>query len=106
MKFYRKAAHIDQRNKAYGIYRKARRERTITKLPCLICGDNESIAHHEDYAFPLALLWLCSTHHRHIHSWRTNRTDGTPNKTIAAEIAQVILAHQELLNETAHGTQS
>lgn len=39
----------------------------IEKLPCQICGNIKSNAHHEDYSKPLEIIWLCATHHREIH---------------------------------------
>lgn len=39
----------------------------ITKLPCSICGNIESEAHHEDYDKPLDVIWLCREHHLELH---------------------------------------
>lgn len=39
----------------------------IIKQPCLVCGDNQSIAHHDDYSKPLEVLWLCELHHKLRH---------------------------------------
>lgn len=40
----------------------------IEKQPCSICGEKASVAHHEDYAKPLDVVWLCRPHHaaRHV----------------------------------------
>jgi hypothetical protein len=54
----RRAAHIAVGN--------ALRDGVLTKLPCLICGD-ESEAHHPDYSRPLDVVWLCSSHHKEAH---------------------------------------
>lgn len=40
----------------------------ITKQPCEECGDEKSEAHHDDYAKPLEVRWLCRTHHRRWHA--------------------------------------
>lgn len=42
----------------------------IVKLPCLICGDEKSEAHHPSYArdMRLCVTWLCSKHHNEIHN--------------------------------------
>ncbi len=40
----------------------------IQKLPCQICGDIKSQAHHEDYAKPLEVIWLCQKHHNDVHN--------------------------------------
>jgi hypothetical protein len=36
----------------------------IEKLPCLVCGDENSEAHHPDYDKPADVVWLCKAHHR------------------------------------------
>lgn len=41
----------------------------LVRMPCEICGKDSSVhAHHEDYNFPLDVIWLCQKHHRWIHS--------------------------------------
>ena len=35
----------------------------ILKQPCIICGNEKSQAHHEDYSLPLDVVWYCHTHH-------------------------------------------
>jgi len=41
----------------------------IKRLPCEICGKTDAQGHHEDYAKPMDLKFLCARHHadRHIH---------------------------------------
>jgi hypothetical protein len=41
----------------------------IIKKPCEVCGKEKVQGHHEDYAKPYDLVWLCVRHHqdRHIH---------------------------------------
>lgn len=39
----------------------------LVRLPCSICGDIKSDAHHEDYTKPLDVVWLCVTHHKLLH---------------------------------------
>lgn len=39
----------------------------LIKKPCVVCGDRDSCAHHEDYAKPLCVVWLCRKHHRERH---------------------------------------
>ena len=44
------------------------RDGKLFKEPCCICGSNEKIhAHHDDYAKPLNVRWLCAAHHRQWH---------------------------------------
>ncbi len=40
----------------------------VTKMPCEICGAKDSHGHHDDYAKPLSVRWLCDTHHNEWHS--------------------------------------
>lgn len=39
----------------------------VTKSPCVICGDEKSQGHHEDYSKPLEVIWLCRKHHIERH---------------------------------------
>ena len=39
----------------------------MKKLPCIICGDIKSEAHHESYNKPLEVIWLCRKHHTELH---------------------------------------
>lgn len=41
---------------------------TMVRLPCEVCGDPKSHAHHEDYSKPLEVKWLCAKHHKEIHA--------------------------------------
>jgi arginine utilization protein RocB len=44
----------------------------IVKLPCQVCGDINSEAHHTDYTDPYNVQWLCFKHHREAHGQKTN----------------------------------
>jgi len=39
----------------------------IKKEPCILCGENNSSAHHPDYTKPLEVVWLCQKHHSEKH---------------------------------------
>lgn len=39
----------------------------LIKLPCEKCDEKKSQGHHEDYNFPLSVIWLCSVHHKERH---------------------------------------
>ena len=54
----RKSAH----DKVYNAIRTGK----LNKQPCEICGENAH-AHHEDYAKPLEVNWLCRSHHAERH---------------------------------------
>lgn len=48
---------------AYRIYKKQ-----LFPEPCEVCGGKTSVhAHHDDYAKPLNIRWLCAAHHRQWH---------------------------------------
>jgi len=42
----------------------------LQKKPCAVCGTNRVDGHHEDYARPLEVIWLCRRHHRDLHNRR------------------------------------
>lgn len=41
----------------------------MSKKPCEVCGNEKSQAHHDDYAKPLDVIWLCALHHKGRHRW-------------------------------------
>jgi hypothetical protein len=43
----------------------------IIKQPCVICADENSEAHHEDYSKPKEVIWYCRTHHLEYHKKNT-----------------------------------
>jgi hypothetical protein len=50
------------------------RDGKIKKGPCEVCGSDERIhAHHDDYAQPLSVRWLCAKHHE---EWHNNNGEG------------------------------
>ena len=54
--------------KAHCIVNNAIRSKKLYKEPCEVCGTEENIhAHHDDYAKPLNVRWLCSAHHSQWH---------------------------------------
>jgi hypothetical protein len=44
-------------------------EKELPDKPCEICGNPKVDKHHDDYAKPLEVMWLCRRHHiqRHIN---------------------------------------
>ena len=56
------------KGKAKNMVNNAIRDGKLFKEPCEVCGTTEKIhAHHEDYAKPLNVRWLCSAHHKQWH---------------------------------------
>jgi hypothetical protein len=51
--------------------RRAVRERvkrgTMKRLPCEVCGNPNSQAHHHDYSKRFDVKWLCRKHHMELH---------------------------------------
>lgn len=52
--------------KAHCMVNNAIRGKRLYKEPCEICGNIETHGHHDDYAKPLNVRWLCAEHH---HQW-------------------------------------
>lgn len=44
------------------------RDGRLTKMPCEVCGCEKVHAHHDDYARPLDVRWLCALHHTQWHA--------------------------------------
>ena len=54
--------------KATTMVNNAIRNGKLFKEQCDVCGTTENVeAHHEDYAKPLNVRWLCSAHHKQWH---------------------------------------
>jgi hypothetical protein len=43
------------------------REGKINKEPCVVCGCEDVLAHHEDYSKPNDVIWICASHHKSYH---------------------------------------
>jgi hypothetical protein len=39
----------------------------LTRMPCEMCGSTPADGHHDDYAKPLDVRWLCRPHHIQHH---------------------------------------
>jgi len=48
---------------AHRVVAEAIRRGEIEKKPCEDCGSPRVHAHHDDYAKPLQVRWLCALHH-------------------------------------------
>lgn len=53
--------------RAHKAVRDALRRGELVRLPCEVCGEVRSQAHHHDYAKPTEVQWLCSLHHKELH---------------------------------------
>jgi hypothetical protein len=45
----------------------ALRDGKLIRMPCEICNDSKTAAHHDDYSKPLDVRWLCTKHHAEYH---------------------------------------
>lgn len=52
---------------AHRAVKNALRAGRLTRQPCVECGAPNAQAHHEDYAKPLDVTWLCDPHHKARH---------------------------------------
>lgn len=55
-----------EKAKAHDIFRAAVRRKEIVRQACEVCGNPKSEGHHDDYAKPLDVRWLCRKHHDEI----------------------------------------
>lgn len=39
----------------------------LKRLPCKVCGEQKTVAHHEDYDKRLDVVWLCEPCHKERH---------------------------------------
>ncbi len=46
----------------------------LKRLPCEVCSEPKSHAHHGDYSKPLEVKWLCAKHHKELHERLENAT--------------------------------
>ena len=64
---YRNSVESKPKTEARIILRQAVKDGIILKMPCRDCGSIKSQGHHPDYSKPLAVIWLCSYHHKQEH---------------------------------------
>jgi hypothetical protein len=53
----------EQRLLANALVAKALKSGELIRQPCRVCSAPYVLAHHEDYNEPLAVVWLCRSHH-------------------------------------------
>ena len=56
-----------RRSSAHNKVRRAIKNGVLVKEPCSRCGEQKSVAHHEDYDKPLDVMWLCQPCHKQRH---------------------------------------
>lgn len=60
-------AQDSRRAAAHSSVSRAIRNGALVRQPCIRCGEEKSIAHHEDYDKPLEVMWLCQPCHKQRH---------------------------------------
>lgn len=61
------------KNRAYYLCSKAIKNGELVRKPCVVCGNEISEIHHEDYSKPLDVIWLCDKHHALLTVYRRNK---------------------------------
>jgi ribosomal protein S27AE len=56
-----------RRMKAHNAVARALKAGKLVRQPCIRCGEQKSIAHHEDYDYSLKVMWLCQPCHKQRH---------------------------------------
>ena len=52
---------------AHNAVARAIKKGDLVRSSCIRCGEDKSIAHHEDYDKPLEVMWLCQPCHKQRH---------------------------------------
>lgn len=75
--------------KAHVLVARAIKSGKLLTSPCQICGEVENVvAHHNDYNFPLTVLWLCARHHQAWHEiFIPERAQIAPVKILKMEVS-------------------
>ena len=60
-------AKYPNKYKAHNLVNNNVRAGNLVPMPCEICGSS-AVAHHDDYAKPLNVRWLCQAHHKQWHA--------------------------------------
>lgn len=57
-----------EKRAAHNMLNNAVRDGRVIKGPCEECGSTDGVhGHHDDYAKPLEVRWLCPKHHAELH---------------------------------------
>jgi hypothetical protein len=60
-------AEDKRRQKAHNMVSHAIKSGRLVREPCCRCGNEKTVAHHEDYDQPLVVMWLCQPCHKQRH---------------------------------------
>jgi hypothetical protein len=77
-----KARYIEKnpiKRAAHNMVSNALKSGLLKRSLCEVCGTSKNIhAHHDDYALPLVVKWLCAPHHAEWHKNNTALFGGVP----------------------------
>ena len=65
--------------KAQAIVRQAIRSGKLRRGRCEVCNSLMVDAHHDSYADPLVVRWLCRKHHQQLHAAERAANKAVPN---------------------------
>lgn len=60
------------RNKTKALLEKGK----LVRRPCVVCQSQDVLPHHEDYANPFHIIWLCQKHHDDYHDGKITLFNG------------------------------
>ena len=60
-------AEDKRRAAAHNAVARAIKKGDLVRSSCIRCGEDKSLAHHEDYDKPLEVMWLCQPCHKQRH---------------------------------------
>jgi ribosomal protein S27AE len=60
-------AEDNRRARAHSAVAQSIKKGLLVRCPCVRCGEQKSLAHHEDYDKPLEVMWLCQPCHKQRH---------------------------------------
>jgi hypothetical protein len=52
------------------------KQRSLKKRPCVVCQSQNVLPHHENYADPFNVIWLCEQHHTAYHDGKITLLNG------------------------------
>ena len=61
-------AKCPEKKRAHAAVARAVAAGRLKALPCEVCGELPTEAHHDDYDKPLEVRWLCHIHHKAVHA--------------------------------------
>ena len=64
---YRESPDVKGKRLTHAAVQMAIRNGKLKRMPCMICGNEKTDAHHDNYSRPLDVVWLCRLHHAERH---------------------------------------